>query len=522
MKLTKKKLLCAVLALCMAVALCACSTDGKNQTEEPSYVTIIGENDPMLYWDPAESWAAEIRVLVNIYDTLVRLDADGETFKPNLAESWTTSEDGLTWSFKIREGVKFHSGAPLTAQTCADSLNRTISMGKSATFMWNGVTSITAPDDTTLVIECDRPMAMLYIVSASYTAYIYNPEHDSEWYKACQCDGTGPYMLESYTQNSEVVLKKFDDYWGGWEGEHVDFCIYKTVFESATARQMMLAGEGDLWLNCPYDYINDMAKDENIKISDVVSYQTLYAYLNCQKEPLSDVRVRQALSYLTPYQDIIDQVVCGHGTQCWGILPPTIWGYSEDVMKYEYDFEKGVALLKEAGYENGFTINYVYNTGDANLQKVGELLKDAFAKANVTLELQAMTSDAKYALARGEDPKQRQDIVMIYWWPDYVDPSSYFYSMFYSEEEIGFNLSYYYNPVVDELIDKAYYATGESIEQATKYYAEAADIIMKDAAVLSLYSENYTKPVAKKLMGFVDNVAYPTAVFCYDLYKTTE
>ena len=110
MKLTKKKLLCAVLALCMAGALCACSTDGKNQTEEPSYVTIIGENDPMLYWDPAESWAAEIRVLVNIYDTLVRLDADGKTFKPNLAESWTTSEDGLTWSFKIREGVKFHIG----------------------------------------------------------------------------------------------------------------------------------------------------------------------------------------------------------------------------------------------------------------------------------------------------------------------------------------------------------------------------------------------------------------------------
>jgi len=531
MNMKLKTLLCLTLIVCMALALSACAnpetpssagtgteTPSASSGGEPSYVTIIGEDDPMLSWDPAESWAAEIRVLMNVYETLVFMNADGE-FEPRLAESWTTSEDGLTWTFKIREGVKFHSGAVLTAQMAADSLNRTIEMGKSATYMWDGVTDIYAADDTTLVIECDHPLALLYMVSACYTAYIYNPEYDTEWYNACNCDGTGPYKLESYTQNSDVVLKKFDDYWRGWDGDEYDYCIFKTVYEAATARQMMLTGDGDLWIQCPYEYIEEMSRDENIKISNTVSYQTLYAYLNCLKPPLNDVRVRQALSYLTPYDDIIDQVVCGYGTQCYGILPPSIWGYSEDVLQYHYDYDKAVALLKEAGYENGFTINYTYNTGDGNLQKVGELLKDSFAKANITLELQAMTSDAKYALARGEDPNERQDIVVIYWWPDYVDPSSYFFSCFHSEENIGFNLSYYYNEEVDALMEAAQAVTGESIEEASKLYQQAQQIIMEDAAVLSLYAQNYTKPYAASLEGFVDNPAYPTAVFCYDLSR---
>lgn len=525
MKTSMKKIIALMLALVMVVSLVGCgSSSGKEETsaapaDEVSFVTIIGENDPMLAWDPGESWAAEIRVLCNIYETLVHMETDG-SFTPVLAETWDTSDDSLVWTFKIREGVKFHSGKELTAYIVADCFNRTIEMGKSATYMWDGVTNIYATDDTTLVIECERPIALLYIVSAAYAALVYNPEYDSDWYNQCNADGTGPYKFESYTQNSEVILKKFDGYWQGWEGEHFDYCIFKTVFEAATARQMMISGEADLWNSgCPYEYIEELEKEENIELSNTPSYQTLYAYLNCQKEPLNDARVRQALSYLTPYDDIVEQVVCGFGTRISGVLPPTIWAYDENATMYEYDYDKAVALLEEAGYADGFTISYTYNTGDSVLQKVGELLKDSYAKANITLELQAMTSDAKYAKARAEDPNERQDIIVIYWWPDYVDPSSYFYSCFYSEEKIGYNLSYYYNPEVDALIDKAFYATGESIEEATQYYLEATNALMEDAVVLSLFAENYAKPYASSLGGFEDNVAYPTCVYCYDLYR---
>ena len=528
-----RKIICLCVLVCMALSLTGCGSSpsaandaasentASTSSSEVNYVTILGENDPMLSWDPGESWAAEIRVLCNIYETLIHMEKDG-SFTPVLAEEWSVSDDNLTWTFKIRQGVKFHSGADLTAYTCADSLNRTIEMGKSATYMWDGVTKIYATDDTTLVFECERPIALLYLVSATYAALIYNPEYDTDWYNQCQCDGTGPYMLESYTQNSEVILKKNENYWKGWEGDHFDYCIFKTVYEAATARQMMITGEADLWNSgCPYEYVSELEKNENILVSDIPSYQTLYAYLNCQKEPLNDVRVRKALSYLTPYDDIVDQVVYGYGTRIAGLLPPTIWAYDEDAYQYEYDYDKAVELLNEAGYADGFTISYTYNTGDAVLQKVGELLKDSFAKANITLELQAMTSDAKYAKARAEDPNERQDIVVIYWWPDYVDPSSYYYSCFYSEtaEDIGFNLSYYYNSEVDELIDKAFYATGESLDEAKEYYLEATNQILDDAAILSLFAENYTKPYVKSLGGYEDNAAYPTCVYCYDLYR---
>lgn len=130
-----------------------------------------------------------------------------------------------------------------------------------------------------------------------------------------------------------------------------------------------------------------------------------------------------------------------------------------------------------------------------------------------------MTVDSKYNLAKAADPKDRQDITMLYWWPDNVDPSGYLLSQFHTEEEVGFNFGYYSNPEVDKLIQEAMKVSGVSIEEATKKYIEAQEILIEDCPALFIYCENYVRPYRSDLKGYKDNPAYPNVVYFYDVYR---
>lgn len=520
-----KRKLVVLLTLVLAIMLILPTVSGcKKAAETPLTVTYITYADPMVDWDPARSWAAEDVMMQNVYETLVRIQPDG-TFTPLLAKSWTESPDHLKWTFELQSNVKFHSGATLTAQMAADSIKRTIEMKKSATYIWDGVKEINATSPTTLEFVLDRPLPMLYVASSSYAGYIYNPEYATEWYSTPAADGTGPYKFVSYKKDSEVILQKFADYWGGWptDKKTFEYAVLKVVQEPATRRQLLTAGDADIVEQMPVEDITALGSDPNVKISNVVSFQILNAFLNVQKGPLKDPKVRQALSYLMPYADIVKYVMNDTATQARGVLPPNMWGYGSSVLQYTYDEAKAKQLLAEAGYPNGgFNLLYTYTAGDTNEQKVGELFQGALAKVGITLEIRGMTVDSKYALARDPDPQKRQDITMLYWWPDDVDPYGFFYSQFHTEKEVGFNLAGYYNPAVDKLMDDANALAGVSIDQASAKYVECAQAIMQDAPVIPVYCENYVRPYRANLAGYVDNPAYPNVVFFYDLSRSGE
>ncbi|RJQ07215.1 MAG: ABC transporter substrate-binding protein [Bacillota bacterium] len=517
-----KRKLMAFLGLALAVTLLLPGLTGcKKAAEAPLSVTYVLYADPMVDWDPARSWAAEDVMMQNVYETLVRVGPDGK-YIPLLATSWQESEDHLKWTFQLREGVKFHSGKVLTAQMAADSLNRTLEMGKSACYIWDGVEEIKAVGELTLEFVLERPLPLLNVVSAAYAAYIYDPSHTTEWYTAPNADGTGPYKFVSYVRDSEVILQKFPDYWGGWPADKktFEYAILKVVSEAATRRQLLTNGEVDIVEQVPADDLAALAADPNIKISNEPSYQQLYAFLNTQKPPLNNKYIRQALSYLMPYEDIIRYVMLDTATQARGVVPPTLWGHNPDAFQYTYDEAKAKELLALGGKPNGgFKLLYTYTAGDKNEQRVGELFKDALARVGIELEVRGMTVDSKYNLARDPDPLKRQDITMLYWWPDNYDPQGYYYSQFHSEEEVGFNLGGYSSPTVDALIEEAIDISGTSIEAAIAKYHEAETIIIEDAPAIFIYCENYVRPYRADLMGFVENPVYPNVVFFYDLYK---
>jgi peptide/nickel transport system substrate-binding protein len=241
--------------------------------------------------------------------------------------------------------------------------------------------------------------------------------------------------------------------------------------------------------------------------------------INTQKPPLDDPLVRQALSYSFPYQQMIEGVMGDRATQAHGPVPAGIWGHSDDLHQYSYDLDKARELLTEAGYPDGdFDLVYTFATGDLEEQTAGEIWKAELAKLGINLEVQGMNWESQWDLGMS-DPQNAQDVFVMYWWPDYVSPISWLYGMFRTEEETLFNLGYYSNETVDELIDTADALSGSDREQASNLFIEAQEILVEDAAAIFFYDMANTHVARTDINGFVDNPAYPHVVFVYNLSR---
>ncbi|HUV88990.1 MAG TPA: ABC transporter substrate-binding protein, partial [Anaerolineae bacterium] len=247
------------------------------------------------------------------------------------------------------------------------------------------------------------------------------------------------------------------------------------------------------------------------------SYQNLLGLLNTHKPPLDNKLVRQALSYSFPYAQFIEGVMQDRANQAHGPVPAGMWGHSDDLLQYSYDLEKAKQLLAEAGYpDGGFKLLLTYAAGDLDEQQLGELWKADLAKLGIELEIQGMNWEAQWDLSKS-DPQNAQDVLVMYWWPDYISPYSFLYSMFHSEEEILFNLAYYSNPEYDQLIDTAYELSGSDRAKATDMFIQAQQILIDDAVALYFYDLGNTHIARADVKGYADNPAYPHVVFVYQL-----
>jgi len=284
-------------------------------------------------------------------------------------------------------------------------------------------------------------------------------------------------------------------------------------------QQMIEAGQADFTYGVPPDNLAALDARDDIVVYTNPSFQNLVGLLNTQKPPLDNKLVRKALAYSVPYAQFIEGVMGTRATQAYGPVPAGMWGYSEDLFQYHYDLDKAKELLAEAGYpDGGFDLLYTFATGDMDEQQLGELWKAELAKLGINLEVRALNWEAQWALAMS-GPENAQDIFVMYWWPDYVSPYSFLFSMFHSEEEILFNLCYYRNPEFDDLIDTANALSGSDREKAEELFIQAQEILIEDVASLFFYDVANTHLARSDVKGFVDNPAYPHVVFVYQLTR---
>lgn len=495
--------------------------------EEPATASVFvyahGTTFPDI--DPAISFSNDSVVVSNCYETLTFYNPPGseEILSPQLATSWETNEDATEWTFYLREGVTFHNGDPFDAEAVKGAIENTMEVGAGAAYIWDPVEDIEVVDDYTVRFKLSYPAPLDLISSSGYGAWIYNPkvyaEKGTEWFNEGNCAGTGPYIIESRERGSRLIMTSNEDYWGGWREGQFDKVVFEISEDPVVLQQMIEAGTADFTYGVPPDNYAALDARDDIVVYTNPSYQNLLGLLNNQKPPLDNKLVRQALAYSVPYDEFIDGVLQGRGTQAYGPVPAGMWGHSKDLFQYDYDLDKAQELLAEAGYpDGGFDLLYTFATGDLDEQQLGELWKAELAKLGINLEVRGLNWEAQWDLAKSE-PENAQDILTFYWWPDYVSPYSFLYSMFHTEDEILFNLGYYYNSEFDDLIDNANALAGSDREQAEEMFVEAQKMLADDAVALFYYDVANTHLARSDIEGYVDNPAYPHVVFVYQLTR---
>lgn len=303
----------------------------------------------------------------NLYDSLVYPDMDNQPVA-QLADSWETSEDGLTWTFKLRKGIKFHDGTELLASDVVYSMNRLLTLGEGFAYMFTDyVDSAEAADDYTVVFHLKESFApflsilpRLYVlnedlVKANYAEGSYG--EDGDYGKAFLAEndaGSGAYYLTEMKTGDRICMEKFDDYFAGWEGREKAPEAVEVIMntEAATVRTMMNNGEiqmSDQWQsNEAYAALD---KIEGVSVGEFVNGQMLYLMLNTKKAPTDDVHVRKALAYLIDYDQVCSILFPGY-VRATAQVPANLFGHTEEGFDYTYDLEKAKAELAQSKYYN--------------------------------------------------------------------------------------------------------------------------------------------------------------------------
>jgi len=523
-----------VLAACAAPVAPATSGGEASATEaaagesDPNVLTVASTAN-LTTWDPIKSFSTEALYLANFYEPLLRVNPPdaAERFEPVLAESWDSSADGLTWTFKLRPGVTFHDGEPLTA----DAVKMSIDAAKEragASFIWAPLDSIEVVDDLTVQFNLSYAAPLDLIASSLYGAWIVSPKAleaaaaDDTYFEQGIEAGTGPYMLESYTPDQEVLMTRFDDYWGGWQDGQFDKVLVMIVPEAVQQQQMLEGGEVDLALRIPEENYASFADKPGYTLVSEPSYFNYVGFLNTLRPPLDNKLVRQAIAYAIPYQDIIDVATFGQATQARGPVPAGIWPYSENVMQYSQDLEKAKALLAESGVTDGFDLRLTYAAENQIEERFAPLIKDALAEIGINVTIEPILFNQQWEEAKN-DPANAQDIFLLLYWPTYSDAGTdNLWSMFHSSEKPFFNLSYWKSDDFDTLIDDAAALTVTDPETSFSKYEEAQNLLVEESPGLFFFDTKATYVIPDHIGGFKYNLNYPFATFFYQLQRNAQ
>ncbi|GII93897.1 ABC transporter substrate-binding protein [Sinosporangium siamense] len=481
--------------------------------------------DVVTDWDPASSYSNEIIAMQNIYESLTKFNIQTQKVEPRLATAWTASGDAKKWTFTLRENVKFHTGKPLDAEAAKAAIERTKEEGAGAAYIWDSVKSIKAKDAKTLEFKLKYPAPLDLLASADFAAYIYDTTAAGsgdlkKWFAEGKDAGSGPYTVDTWQKGKEVELslKAFDGYWGGWQGTKYKRVEFRVTPELTTAAQLVQRGEVGFAprLN---PQLFAQAEAQGAQTEQAASFQNLLALFNTQHGPLKDVRLRKAVQKAIDYDGLV-AALKGAGAAASGLVPQGLFGHVPGRAQKQ-DLAGAEALLKEAGHGPGgkpLKLTMTYAQGDADQQLLATLLSSTLSKLNVTLEAKPLQWSTQWDQAKSGDTAKRQDIFVMYWYPDYADAYSWFVNVFRSSAKPSFNLTYLKDDKFDEAVDKLTELAAVDKDAALKSYADLQTRLIDELAVVAVpYVVNYQRVLAQGVSGYVDNPAYPNVVFVYDL-----
>jgi peptide/nickel transport system substrate-binding protein len=518
---TRRTLAITAFAVAGSLTIAGCTSKAAATATSTKKVFTVAASAAITTWDPVRSFSTEALYLGNIYEPLLWKNPEGATtdFTPGIATSWTKSADGLTWTFIIRKGATFHNGEPVNAAAVKASIEAAKANG-GASFIWAPLKSIDAPDETTVVMHLSHAAPMDLIAASTYGAWIVAPKAlkasatNKAYFDTGIDAGSGPYTLKSYTPGKEVVLASYPTYWNKAAAPTFTTVDISITPDAVTAQQMLTAGEVDFATTVPLENVKTLSAGGDFTVADSSSPFSYLALFNTTRPPLNDPKVREALSYAIPYADIITVGGQGYGTQSRGPAPKGIFPYSESAPMYTQDLAKAASLLAAAGHKGGgFNLNLTFASENPSEARFVPLIKDAFAKVGVTVNVKAQLFNQQWEAAKA-GPANAQDMFVLYYWPTYSDAGAdNMYSLFHSSAKPYFNLSYWKNAEYDALVDKAGTLTGTDRAAAQKTYEQAMGILYSQAPAVFLYDARTVSMVPKGITVAKFNQNYPFTVF---------
>ena len=433
------------------------------------------------------------RAVGYVFDGLVRFTPDAQVV-PGLARAWDVSTDGLTYTFHLRTGVKFHDGRPFTARNVVGTFQRVLDPATKGGRGWplfpirgakeyadgkgTTISGLTAPNDTTVVITLAEPLAIFPKLLAMPVAAIV-PDSPAANFGENPI-GTGPWKFVEWKHDDYLLFAKNPTYFDG--APKADSLMARIVPEPSTAVAEFESGNVDV-LYVPEGETRNWEQTDEKKamLLSAPALRMVYIAINTTRGPLADVRVRQALNYATDSKSILDGIVSGRGNLSAGVIPPALPGGDSTRRGYTRDVAKAKQLLAAAGYPNGIDIE-LWSSQTPPFPRISQAVQANLLEAGVRVKLvQRDASSMREAARAGQT-----DMALKDWFADYPDAENFLFPLLHSTNKgVGGNVSFYSNPRYDQLVSNARRELDDAKRVAM--YVEADKLAYNDAPMIYLF-----------------------------------
>ena len=471
---------------------------------------VVARDMDLTTLDPSRVYCDTCQIYMTaVYETLITVNPADNTLESRLAESWEVNEDSTVYTFTLRPDVTFADGAPVTSADVKWSWERLGGLAGSASYLVGGITSIETPDELTVVVTFDSPnSAFLNVAAASYLAIVNSAlaidngatadeNDDAEGWFLENSAGSGPYVLESYSEGDELVLVRNDDYWG--TPAVFPGVTLLQVQNSTSQLQQLQSGDVDIAMQINVDALGQLEGDESVTSELVDSYNFVYLALLAAGpggEALADPDVRQAIRMAIDYEGLLDITIGGNGNLQASPIPNGFEG-SEGLPLPQHDPDGATALLAEAGVD-GVSITAAYpalNIYGVDFDTMMAKVQQDLSAVGVDLQLEPMEFAAWIERLVGEGIP----ITAVYFAPDHPDSSQYV--QYFGMIEGGTWLpgtGMEPNATEADLFAQALATTGD---ERAALYNELGQAMIDDAVILPLVNPQLVLASASDITG---------------------
>ena len=443
-------------------------------------------------------------VAKSFYQGLFSFDKDMKLVNV-LAESYQASSDGLTYTIKLRSGVKFQDGTDFNAATVKANIDRASNPDNRLKRynLFKYVASTEAVDANTVKITLKQPFSAFINNLAHPAAVMISPTALQKYGKDIGFHpvGTGPFIFETWNQTDFVKVKKWDGYWKKGYPK-IDSITWRPVVDNNTRAAMLQTGEATFAFPVPFEQAKRLEGNSKLDVVTTPSIMQRYISLNVTQKPFDNPKVREALEYAVNREALAKVAFAGYATPATGIVPPSI-DFAQTYPAIKYDPAKARELLKEAGYPNGFETTLWSSHNHSTAQKVLQFTQQQLAQVGVKVKVTAM--DAGQRAAEVESKGQKESGVRMFYtgWSASTGEADWALTPLFATTSWPpaiFNTAFYSNPQVDKDLSDALKTTDR--EQKAKLYKDAQDRIWRDHPWIPLVVEQLLSANNKNLTGF--------------------